>query len=171
MPNDASRPEFSIRLFRKGLRELEREVELALAGQSGCCGVTPAQCHLLLAVEEAGEISVGELAGALELDSSTLSRSVDSLVKAALLVRKEDAENRRRQLVSLSAGGKAKADPSIRSAIATTRDCSARCPQRSRRPSSRHCLYSSRRCEDGGARGARAGAATHPRENLDEHST
>jgi DNA-binding MarR family transcriptional regulator len=102
-------PDISIRSFRKGLRELEREVELALSGQTECCGVTPAQCHLLLAVEEAGETSVGEVAVALDLDSSTLSRAVDGLVKAGLLKRKEDQSNRRRQLVSLSAKGREKA--------------------------------------------------------------
>jgi DNA-binding MarR family transcriptional regulator len=102
-------PDKAIRFFRKGLRELEREVELALSDQTECCGVTPAQCHLILAVEEAGETSVGEVASVLELDSSTLSRAVDGLVKAGLLVRKEDPENRRRQIVSLSPEGKAKA--------------------------------------------------------------
>lgn len=101
--------DISIRSFRKGLRELEREVELALSDQTECCGVTPAQCHLILAVEEAGQTSVGEIAAALELDSSTLSRSVDGMVKAGFLERKEDAANRRRQLVSLSAKGREKA--------------------------------------------------------------
>jgi DNA-binding MarR family transcriptional regulator len=101
--------DLSIRSFRKGLRELEREVELALSDQTECCGVTPAQCHLILAVEEAGETSVGEIATALELDSSTLSRSVDGLVRAGLLERKEDPSNRRRQLVNLSAKGSEKA--------------------------------------------------------------
>jgi len=98
------------RSFRKGLRALEREVELALAAQSGCCGVTPAQCHLILAVEEAGTASVGEVADALELDASTLSRAVDGLVKAGLLEREEDPENRRRLLVRLSPKGRAKAE-------------------------------------------------------------
>jgi DNA-binding MarR family transcriptional regulator len=98
-----------IRSFRKGLRELEREVGLALSDQTECCGVTPAQCHLLLAVEDSGKTSVAELSAELELDSSTLSRAVDGLVKAGMLLREEDPENRRRQIVSLSAAGKAKA--------------------------------------------------------------
>jgi len=102
--------DFSVRSFRKNLRELEREVELALSDQTECCGVTPAQCHLLLAVEEAGEISVGEAASILDLDASTLSRAVDGLVRSGLLVRREDPANRRRQLVSLSAEGRVKAD-------------------------------------------------------------
>jgi DNA-binding MarR family transcriptional regulator len=97
-----------IRSFRRGLRELEREVGLAISDQTECCGVTPAQCHLLLAVEESGETSAAELSVELELDSSTLSRAVDGLVKAGYLLREEDPENRRRQIVSLSAAGKAK---------------------------------------------------------------
>lgn len=97
-----------LRAFRKGLRALEREVGLALTDQTECCGVTPAQCHLLLAVDEAGETSVGELSAELELDSSTLSRAVDGLVRAKLLARAEDPSNRRRTIVSLSASGKAK---------------------------------------------------------------
>ncbi len=105
----AARAEPPVRSFRRELRGLEREVGLALSDQSDCCGVTPAQCHLLLAVEEAGETSVGELSELLELDRSTLSRAVDGLVKARLLLRREDPANRRRQRVSLSAAGRAKA--------------------------------------------------------------
>lgn len=101
---------FSVRAFRKSMRSLERQVELALVSQTECCGVTPAQCHLLLAVEEAGEPSVGELASALELDASTLSRTVDGLVKAGLLSRREDPANRRCRLVGLTESGREKAD-------------------------------------------------------------
>jgi DNA-binding MarR family transcriptional regulator len=102
-------PDLAIRTFRKGLRELERQAELSLLTQTECCGVTPAQCHLLLEVEEAGRASVGELAAALDLDASTLSRTVDGLVKAGLLLRREDPANRRRQLVGLSPAGELKA--------------------------------------------------------------
>lgn len=97
-----------VRSFRRSLRALERQVELSLSAQTECCGVTPAQCHLLLAVEEAGEPSVGDLASELELDASTLSRTVDRLVKTGLLDRREDPDNRRRQIVSLSDRGSAK---------------------------------------------------------------
>ena len=99
-----------IRDFRKGLRELERHVELALLSQTKCCGVTPAQCHLLLEAEYAGEASVGDLAAALELDASTLSRTVDSLVRAGFLARREDPANRRRQLICLTESGLGKVD-------------------------------------------------------------
>ena len=99
-----------IRNLRKELRSLERQVELSLMTQADCYGVTPAQCHLLLEVGEAQEASVGELASLLELDASTLSRTVDGLVKAGFLSRKEDPANRRRQLVALSEAGREKAD-------------------------------------------------------------
>ena len=103
-------PDISIRDFRRGLRELERHVELALLSQTKCCGITPAQCHLLLEAEYAGETSVGDLAASLELDASTLSRTVDSLVRAGLLARREDPANRRRQLICLTKSGQVKVD-------------------------------------------------------------
>lgn len=99
----------TIRRFRRELRALERRVELALAEQSSCCGVTPAQCHALLALQDAGQASLGELAAALELDASTLSRTVDGLVKEKLALRREDPANRRRAIVSLSPAGEAAA--------------------------------------------------------------
>ena len=99
-----------VRAFRRSLRALERQIERTLASETECCGVTPAQCHLLLAVEEKGEPSVGEVAAALELDQSTLSRTIEGLVRAGMLSRREDPANRRRQLVGLTASGRAKAD-------------------------------------------------------------
>lgn len=100
----------TIREFRRELRALERRVELALSEQSSCCGVTPAQCHALLTLQELGRASLGELAAALELDASTLSRTVDGLVKEGLALRREDPENRRRAIVSLSPAGEASAE-------------------------------------------------------------
>ena len=98
-----------VRALRKDLRLLEREVELTLASQTGCCNVTVAQCRLLLEVELRGRTSVTELAGALELDKSTLSRAVDGLFRAGLLQREPDPASRRQQVISLTPGGKAKA--------------------------------------------------------------
>jgi DNA-binding MarR family transcriptional regulator len=99
-----------LRRFRRSLRALEREVELALSEQTECCGVTSAQCHLLLEIEAGGRASIGELASALALDPSTLSRTVDSLVRAALVSRSDDPSNRRRQLVELLPAGREKVE-------------------------------------------------------------
>lgn len=99
----------TVRPFRKAMRRLEREIEKALAVQTDCCGVSSAQCHLLLEIAEAGAGSIGDFAERLELDISTLSRGVDSLVKAGFASRTVDSSNRRKQIVDLSMEGRAKA--------------------------------------------------------------
>jgi len=97
-----------VRRLRRDLRVLEREIELSLASQTVCCGVTVAQCHLLLEVEERGETSVTALAAALELDKSTLSRNVDGLCRAGYLRRETDPRSRRQQVICLTAEGQSK---------------------------------------------------------------
>jgi DNA-binding MarR family transcriptional regulator len=93
--------------FRRQLRVLEREVIRELEAQTSCCGVTVAQCHVLLELAEA-TLSLTGLAGALGLDPSTLSRTVDSLVKAGLVERSEDPSDRRSLRLVLTPAGEAK---------------------------------------------------------------
>ncbi len=102
--------ESAIREFRANLRVLEREVEMSMTSEAGCCGVTFAQCHLLLEVERRGRTSVTELASLLELDKSTLSRTVEAGVQAGLIDRAPDPQNRRQQVISLTETGRATAD-------------------------------------------------------------
>jgi DNA-binding MarR family transcriptional regulator len=91
------------------MRRLEQETEKALTVQTECCGVSSAQCHLLLEIAEAVEGSIGDFAERLELDISTLSRGIDTLVKAGLATRAVDAANRRKQIVRLTPDGLATA--------------------------------------------------------------
>jgi DNA-binding MarR family transcriptional regulator len=99
-----------VRDFRANLRVLEREVELSMTSEAGCCGVTFAQCHLLLEVQRLGKTSVTGLASVFELDKSTLSRTVDAACRAGLIDRTVDPLNRRQQVISLTALGGEKAD-------------------------------------------------------------
>ena len=99
-----------IREFRRDLRTLEREVVFSLSADAGCCGVTFAQCHLLMEVEQRTTTSITELASALQLDKSTLSRTVDAMVRAGLLNRESDPASRRQQVISLAESGRQKAD-------------------------------------------------------------
>ena len=93
--------------FRRQLRLLEREVLRELESQTDCCGVTLAQCHVLL--EIAGStLSLTGLSEALDLDRSTLSRTVDSLVKAGLVERSDDPADRRSLRLALTPSGAAK---------------------------------------------------------------
>ena len=100
----------SIRDFRTNLRVLEREVELSMTSEAGCCGVSFAQCHLLLEVDRLGRTSVTGLASALELDKSTLSRTVDAACRAGFLERTVDPLSRRQQVVSLTDLGRETAE-------------------------------------------------------------
>jgi len=96
--------------FRRSLRSLEAEVSRTLSGETECCGVTVAQCHLLLETQLHGSANLGELAAALELDKSTLSRTVDGLTQTGLIDRQEDPANRRKVSIRLTEAGLQKAD-------------------------------------------------------------
>jgi DNA-binding MarR family transcriptional regulator len=98
-----------VRAFRADLRRLEREIGRALEAQTGCCGVTVAQCHILLEVEAAGAPGITDLVVALDLDKSTLSRTVDAMCRHGWLSRERDPENRRKLVLGLTRDGRARA--------------------------------------------------------------
>ena len=99
-----------IREFRRYIREIEREVEYQLKDQSNCCGVTMAQCHVLMELDDMGTTSIVDLAKRLRLDTSTLSRTVDSLVREMYIDRTINPINRRFVEVKLTDKGQLKAD-------------------------------------------------------------
>lgn len=88
-------PVAAIQAFRSDLRVLEREAVRLLQAETACCGVTLAQCHVLLQLARTGSPSLSELAEGLALDKSTLSRTVEGLVKAGLVHRVVDPSDRR----------------------------------------------------------------------------
>lgn len=94
-----------VRRFRRHLRTLERLVD-GWTNQD-CCGlgITMPKCHALLALEEMGQCSLGELAAFLGLDKSTLSRTVDTLVRDGMLSRSPAPGDRRVTLLRLTAQG------------------------------------------------------------------
>jgi DNA-binding MarR family transcriptional regulator len=95
----------SIKEFRKSLRKLQRKLAEQIDGDSVCCGVTIAQCHTLLVIEEKGHTTNTELAVELELDKSTLSRTIESLVVMGLVNRETNTDNRRSQHIRLTGEG------------------------------------------------------------------
>lgn len=99
----------TVRDFRRNLRALEREVVTQLEGETTCCGVTLAQCHSLLELAR-GEHSLTTLADVLDLDRSTLSRTVETMVQAGLCERTAVADDRRAVKLTLSALGRSKVD-------------------------------------------------------------
>jgi DNA-binding MarR family transcriptional regulator len=91
------------RRYRKALRQFERLIGAQL--KSCCCGVTLAQCLVLLDIDESGQLTMGQLASHLRLDHSTLSRTVDGLVQKKLLARQQDDNDRRMVWIRLTADG------------------------------------------------------------------
>jgi DNA-binding MarR family transcriptional regulator len=80
---------------------LLEEVELS------CCGVTLAQCQTLVEIGRAGSISLGDLSTRMNLDNSTLSRTVNNLVTKEYCVRDPDPQDRRYVVIRLTDAGAA----------------------------------------------------------------
>ena len=100
----------SIRYFRKTLRLFERLTAQQLKEDSCCQGVTLAQCHTILEIEDLGQATTVELSKRLGLDKSTLSRTIDGLVNIGLLERVAHPTDRRFNLLSLTTKGQEVAD-------------------------------------------------------------
>jgi DNA-binding MarR family transcriptional regulator len=99
-----------IRTFRKSLRLFERLTAGQMKEDSCCRGVTLAQCHTVLEIEDMGWATIVELSKRLGLDKSTLSRTVDGLVNIGLLERAPHPNDRRFNLLSLTPKGREVAD-------------------------------------------------------------
>lgn len=96
----------TIRKFREGLRKLEREIGWQLKSDTECCGVTLAQCHIILEIGNTGEASVIDLAAVLGLDSSTLSRHINGMVNLGIVDRVLNPKDRRYVSITLTEQGR-----------------------------------------------------------------
>ena len=94
-----------IRIFRKDLRRIEREIVGQLKDETTCCGVSLAQCHALLEIGKQKETTISDLADTLRLDKSTLSRTIDGLVRIGLVDRVINPDDRRFMRIALSDQG------------------------------------------------------------------
>jgi DNA-binding MarR family transcriptional regulator len=96
----------AIKVFRDRIRQVQQKFGGSQRNDIQCCGVTMAQCYALMAVGDRGELSIVELAGILGVDTSNLSRTVDSMVKSGLVNRILNPQDRRYVLVTLTDGGR-----------------------------------------------------------------
>lgn len=87
-----------IRLLIKNLGILEKS-------DASCCGVTISQCHAIVEIGRAEEISLNELSELLSLDKSTMSRTINNLVDSGLVTRELHAEDRRYIAIKLTEDG------------------------------------------------------------------
>jgi DNA-binding MarR family transcriptional regulator len=81
---------------------LRRVLNSRLSRQPGMVGLSGPRLRLLLAVEEAGRLRMGDLAEDLGVTARTVTTLVDALEKEGLLVRLSDPTDRRATLLALT---------------------------------------------------------------------
>ncbi len=91
--------------LREMIRIMERKLGILEESTIACCGVTMAQCHALVEIGRAKSISLNELAELLNLENSTMSRTVSNLVTNKLAKRDIDPIDRRYVTISLTERG------------------------------------------------------------------
>jgi DNA-binding MarR family transcriptional regulator len=91
--------------LREYIRIFERKLGTLNENEMYCCGITLAQCHAITEIGRVNDISLNELAEILNLDNSTMSRTVNNLVTAGLVKRDIDPKDRRYVTISLTENG------------------------------------------------------------------
>jgi DNA-binding MarR family transcriptional regulator len=91
--------------LRELVRLMIRRLGILEEGEMACCGVSLAQCHALVEIGRAGTISLVDLASVLDLDNSTMSRTVNNLVDHGLAERELDPKDRRYVAIRLTQAG------------------------------------------------------------------
>jgi putative acetyltransferase len=93
--------------IREASRQVVRELGF-LEKHLPSLGVTHSQCHVLIELDHHGMLTTKELSDILNLDKSTMSRTVDLLIQSRLIETRADGSDRRRKQLSLASQGKQK---------------------------------------------------------------
>lgn len=91
--------------LRESIRLLERKMGVLNDSEMACCSITMAQCHAIVEIGRAGKISLIDLANLLNLDNSTMSRTVNNLVTSQYVRRELDPADRRYVNITLTEKG------------------------------------------------------------------
>lgn len=92
------------------VQKLVRVFQLFERDQIKVHGFTSSQCYSLIEILKAGSLTMNELSDKMNLDSSTMTRVIDKLVRDELIKRERDEADRRIMLVSLTDKGREAAD-------------------------------------------------------------
>lgn len=93
--------------FRELIRNLERKLGLINKEGGGCYyNVSLAQCHALVEIGRANSISIKSLSQLLNLDISTMSRTVDNLIAKNYAIKMKSDKDKRIFIVKLTDEGK-----------------------------------------------------------------
>ena len=93
--------------FRETLGLAYQRVNALQRDEKRCFGVSLSRCVTLETLLREGSLPVNELASRLGLDASTVTRSIDGLVREALVRRtRDERQDRRRVFIALTARGR-----------------------------------------------------------------
>lgn len=93
--------------FRETLGLAYQRVNALQRDEKRCFGVSLSRCVTLETLLREGPLPVNELASRLGLDASTVTRSIDGLVREALVRRtRDERQDRRRVFIALTARGR-----------------------------------------------------------------
>ncbi len=95
----------SIQQFRTTLRKFERDVAIGQQRDKRTGGLSVVQTHTVINLGELQETTIGQMATHMGVDKSTLSRTIDGLVKKELVFRKPNPDDRRYQKIGLTEKG------------------------------------------------------------------
>jgi DNA-binding MarR family transcriptional regulator len=96
---------YKAKQLRESIREMERKLGILEECKVSCGGITITQCHALVEIGRAKSISLIELSEILNLDNSTMSRTVNNLVNNGLVERELNRKDRRYVTIKLSESG------------------------------------------------------------------
>jgi DNA-binding MarR family transcriptional regulator len=91
--------------LREIIRYIVRSLGILEQSEASCCGATVGQCHAIVEIGRVGQISLNDLAEILNLDKSTMSRTVNNLVNQGLAERDINPEDRRYVKIKLTNEG------------------------------------------------------------------
>ncbi len=91
--------------LRELTRQLIKNMSFLDKTEASCCGTTIGQCYAITEIGRVEEISLNELADLLNLDNSTMSRTINNLVEQQLVIREIDAQDRRYVKMKLTEKG------------------------------------------------------------------
>lgn len=88
------------------VQKLVRMFQLFERDQIKIHGFTSSQCYSLIEILKSGNLTMNELSDRMNLDTSTMTRVIDKLVRDELIKRERDEADRRIVLVGLTEKGK-----------------------------------------------------------------
>jgi DNA-binding MarR family transcriptional regulator len=88
------------------VQKLVRAIQLLERDQIKVQGFTTSQCYALLELNKAGNLTMNELSEKMNLNTSTMTRIMDNLVRDKYVIRDKDESDRRIVVVSLTDKGR-----------------------------------------------------------------